>query len=121
MDECTMEKPCKWPLVPVQRLVRRGTNDEDRETTNNETFCDCGAEVGMLVMKMKDISAAIRDIGLALNATHNTVTTDIVGVEPNDTSWRVDHAKEIALLRKIEQYVSNIDTCPVCGCRNKCL
>lgn len=71
-------------------------------------------------MDKEFIKAALRDIGLALNMTHNTVTTDVVGVEPGDTSWRVVHAKEIALVEALEKAVSN-GTCPLCGCRNTCL
>ena len=67
-----------------------------------------------------ELKSALREIGLALNMTHNTVTTDIEGVEPTDTSWRVDHARELALLDKIEAAL-NSDTCPVCGSRNTCL
>ena len=67
-----------------------------------------------------ELKSALREIGLALNMTHNTVTTDIEGVEPTDTSWRVDHARELALLDKIEAAL-NSDTCPGGGSRNTCL
>ena len=61
-------------------------------------------------MSKTEILDALRDIGLALNLTHNTVTTDIVGVEPNDTSWRVDHSKELEKLYEIERVINN--SCP---------
>jgi hypothetical protein len=53
-------------------------------------------------MTKQEILNALRDIGLALNLTHNTVTTDIVGVEPNETSWRVDHSQELEKLNALE-------------------
>jgi len=56
-------------------------------------------------MKKDEIKNAITAIGLALNASHNTVTTDIVGVEPSDTSWRIDNSKEIELLDKLELFL----------------
>ncbi|WP_411727711.1 hypothetical protein [Methyloglobulus sp.] len=62
--------------------------------------------------------SSIQAIGLALNMTHNTVTTDIVGVEPTDTQWRIDHSKEIELLGMIESAI-NMGTCLLCGGRNK--
>ena len=67
------------------------------------------------------LKSALRDIGLALNANHNTVATDVVGVEPSDTAWRVDHKKELALLDDLEKAIFSSDTCPVCGGRNTCL
>lgn len=67
------------------------------------------------------IKDAIRLIGLALNATHNTIATDIVGVEPDEKSWRVDNSKEIDLLGHIEKYLLSNDICLVCCCRNKSL
>ncbi len=70
-------------------------------------------------MNIEFLKSALRDIGLALNLTHNTVTTDVVGVEPSETSWRVDHTKEIALVEDIERAI-NSDICPLCGCRNTC-
>lgn len=56
-------------------------------------------------MDTAELKSALRDIGLALNVSHNTVTTDVVGVEPNETSWRIDHTKELALLDRIEGYL----------------
>ena len=50
----------------------------------------------------EEIKAALHAIGLALNASHNTVTTDLPGVIPGDNSWRIDHSKEIDLIRKLE-------------------
>lgn len=72
-------------------------------------------------MNKAELKDALRDIGLALNASHNTVATDVVGVEPTETSWRVNHENEIALLGKIEDAIFSSDTCPVCGSRSTCL
>lgn len=72
-------------------------------------------------MNKAELKKALCDIGLALNASHNTVATDIVGVEPTETSWRVNHEHEIAILQKIEEAIFSRDTCPVCGGRNTCL
>ena len=48
------------------------------------------------------IAQALRDIGLALNATHGTVATDMPDAQPNATSWRVDHTRELAQLDVLE-------------------
>ena len=57
-------------------------------------------------------------IALALEASHNTVTTDIVGVEPGETSWRINHTKELALVAELLADVST-GTCLECADRNK--
>lgn len=44
------------------------------------------------------IERALRDIGLALNATHGTIATDMPEVEITATNWRVDHTHEMAQL-----------------------
>ena len=49
------------------------------------------------------LKAALRDIGLALDACHNTVTTDRPDAEPDELSWRIDNSKEIEMVRKLER------------------
>ncbi len=71
-------------------------------------------------MDREGLLQAVRAIGLALNVTHNTVTTDVVGVEPGDTAWRIDHTGELKLIDSIISAV-NGDTCFVCGGRNRLL
>jgi hypothetical protein len=71
-------------------------------------------------MNKAEIKAAIREIGLALNAVNGTVATDLPTAEPGDTSWRVDHSLELAMLDAIEMAIFNSDICPVCGGRNTC-
>lgn len=71
-------------------------------------------------MTKKEIVAAIRDIGLALNVSHNTVATDIPDVEPGSTSWRIDHSKEIATLKKLKRHLLSTGICLECGGRNNC-
>lgn len=60
-------------------------------------------------MHKAELENAFRAIGLALNATHNTVATDVVGIEPNETSWRVNNEKEIALLAAIYDVIFSGD------------
>ena len=60
-------------------------------------------------MHKAELENAFRAIGLALNATHNTVATDVVGIEPNETSWRVNNEKEIALLEAIYDVIFSGD------------
>ena len=61
-----------------------------------------------------------RSIGLALNACHNTITTDIPGLhKPDDQHWLIDNSKEIAMLDNLEEQLNN-DTCPLCGHCSKC-
>ena len=54
-------------------------------------------------MSDTEIRDALREIGLALNACHNTVTTDRPEAEPDETSWRIDHTREIAQVRALER------------------
>ena len=49
------------------------------------------------------LKAALRDIGLALNACHNTVTSDSYDTAPDELSWRIDNSKEIEMVRKLER------------------
>lgn len=69
---------------------------------------------------LKNAKKIIRSIGLALHASHNTVTTDLVDFEPNETSWRIDNSKEIAMIDKLEEQV-NTGICPLCGHCNSTL
>ena len=71
-------------------------DNKDTATDGVSSACDgglCAAEA----------RSALRSIGLALSVTHNTVTTDIPGTEPEPgRSWRVDHTEEIAWLDRLE-------------------
>lgn len=67
----------------------------------------------------EEIAQAIRDIGLALSVTHNTVATDVPTAKPvKDQSWRVNHKKELRQLKQLKARLST-DTCPLCKCRNR--
>ena len=48
-----------------------------------------------------EIREALRDIGLALNACHNTFATDIP--LPDEHGWRIDNGKEIEQVRALER------------------
>lgn len=65
------------------------------------------------------IPHALQTIGLALNACHNTVTTDIPGVEPDESSWRIDNSDAIKELEWLESILSTSNgICPLCNGRN---
>ena len=64
------------------------------------------------------IKNTLRSVGLALNACHNTIATDVPRLhEPDEKHWRIDNSKEIAMLNKLEEQL-NSDICPLCGCCN---
>ena len=63
-----------------------------------EVFCR-----GTVRVKKEDIKTALRDIVLALSASHNTVTTDLPDAEPTETHWRIDNSKAIALVGELER------------------
>lgn len=70
-------------------------------------------------MDTNTLRVALRDIGLALNACHNTVTTDAPDVEPDEQSWRIDHTHEIALVQALEQaLLPSTDSAPECAGHN---
>ena len=50
-----------------------------------------------------EIREALRDIGLALNACHNTVATDSPDAEPDEHGWRIDNGREIEQVRALER------------------
>lgn len=50
-----------------------------------------------------EIKRAIREIGIALNLTHNCVVTDKPDAQPDPHSWRADHSKELDLLKGLEK------------------
>ena len=58
-------------------------------------------------MTQEQLKHAFNAIGLALNASHNTVATDRTDTEPTEFSWRIDHSQEIDLLAKLEVFFSN--------------
>ncbi len=65
-------------------------------------------------MDEKTLRHALRDIGLALNASHNTVATDRPDAEPDEMSWRIDHSQEIALVCELERMLlPSTDSVPV--------
>lgn len=66
-------------------------------------------------MEKERLLSALRDIGLALSVVNNAIATDAVGVEPTDTSWRVNHSRELALLDEIQKAIAFGDLCPMCG------
>jgi hypothetical protein len=57
-----------------------------------------------------DCAAAIRAIGLALNIANGCVATDLPEVEPSETSWRIDHSKELEMLLGLEKHLSSLST-----------
>jgi hypothetical protein len=62
-------------------------------------------------MTKDEIKSAIRSIGLALNTAHNTTTTDAPNAQISETSWRIDHANELQILKALEQHLMvNSDT-----------
>ncbi len=66
----------------------------------------------------KRISQTLERVGLALNACHNTITTDDVDAAPvPDYSWRIDNSREIDEVEALRSlFATDTGTCPVCGC-----
>ena len=59
-------------------------------------------------MDRNKLRGIIRSIGLALNTSNNTVTTDSLDAVPvDDYSWRIDNSKEIELLKELEILLFN--------------
>ena len=68
-------------------------------------------------MESADVDRVVREIGLALSATHNTVATDVPETEPNETSWRVDNGPALAALDMLSAALRSTGTDPGCSCR----
>ena len=62
------------------------------------------------------IRNALRNIGLALNACHNTVATDVpetcTMLEKEKGFWRIDNSLEIAAINELEGYFKNMGIVP---------
>ena len=56
----------------------------------------------------QDIRDALRDIGLALSAGHGTVATDLAQAKPDETSWRIDHTREIKALGVLKRALPEV-------------
>ena len=56
-------------------------------------------------MNDKEIKDAIREIGLALSASHGTIAIDDPSAEPTEISWRVDNSKEVLMLNDLEKHL----------------
>lgn len=70
-------------------------------------------------MDTSKVNDALRAIGLALSASHNVIASDQPDLEPDNTTWRTNHIKELESLRYLEDVLaSNTDTCPLCGSHN---
>ena len=70
------------------------------------------------IMNHNKVQDALRSIGLALNASNNTIATDDVTAKIGPNSWRIDHSSELKNLEYLEQLLNNSETCPLCGNRN---
>ena len=67
----------------------------------------------MTEAERQKVRLIIRNIGLALNACHNTVTTDDPAAETGETSWRIDNSKEIDQLDALAEILGiSTDTDP---------
>lgn len=62
-------------------------------------------------MNETQIFSAIRDIGLALNISHNCIASDVPGAKIDKDSWIIDHEKEIVQLKKLEELLLNKNNC----------
>ena len=49
--------------------------------------------------KILDYLSSIEE---TLASTHNTVTTDLPGVNPTNTSWRIDNSRQIDMVNKLK-------------------
>ena len=69
-------------------------------------------------MNIKVLFDALLKAEHALVCTHNTITTDIVGVEPDETHWRIDHTHELDAIQGALNAIrgEHPQKCPKCGC-----
>jgi len=70
-------------------------------------------------MTEQEIHKAIREIGLALNLSHNTIATDNINAKPQkDYSWKIDNDNAMSELKNIETLLRDIGIYHGCDCCN---
>lgn len=60
-----------------------------------------GADLSPTNEASAELEHAITAIGLALASCHNCVATDLPGIEPEETSWRIDNSKALERLNVV--------------------
>lgn len=67
--------------------------------------------------EIEDIREKLIDIQLTLNSHHNTVTTDNIDAQPDETHWRIDHTQHIKQVDEIAKVLGiNLCNSPRCIC-----
>jgi hypothetical protein len=66
------------------------------------------SSIESLKIQYKQVHSALRRIGLALNASHNCITTDDPGAKESETSWRIDNTQEIEDIEYLENILSSL-------------
>ncbi len=65
--------------------------------------------------EIEDIREKLIDIQLTLNSHHNTVTTDNIDAQPDETHWRIDHTKLVKQINEIARLLG-INLCDSLRC-----
>lgn len=65
--------------------------------------------------ELEDIREMLIDIQLTLNSHHNTVTTDNIDAQPDETHWRIDHTQHIKQVDEIAK-ILGINLCDSLRC-----
>ncbi|WOE32146.1 MULTISPECIES: hypothetical protein [unclassified Acinetobacter] len=65
--------------------------------------------------ELEDIREMLVDIQLALSSSHNTITTDDVSAQPDETHWRINHKEYLEKTNKIADILGiNLCSSPRC-------
>jgi hypothetical protein len=69
--------------------------------------------------EVENIREMLINIQLALSSSHNTITTDDIDAQPDETHWRINHNQQIQQIDEIAKLL-NINLCsdPRCSCGN---
>jgi hypothetical protein len=60
--------------------------------------------------QLQAIHQAVRDIGMALCASHGCIATDLPEAQVTDTSWRIDHNHEMEQLAVLEAALGRLSS-----------
>ena len=65
--------------------------------------------------KLDNIREMLIDIQLALSSSHNTITTDDLNAQPDNTHWRINHTEYLRQTNEIANLLGiNLCSSPRC-------
>lgn len=75
--------------------------------------------VSLTKSEVENIREMLVNIQLALSSSHNTIATDDIDSQPDETHWRIDHDQQIQQIDEIAKLLNiNLYSDPRCSYGN---